>query len=290
MTNEKTQSRTIEKMNVTIVGIGLIGGSLAMAIKELNPQNLWAVDNNDRVRELVTASGVADEVFADPAVPLGKSDLVIVCLYPQAMANFMEKYNDNFKPGALITDVAGIKTSVLAKINSFLRSDIDFVGGHPMAGKEVWGFSNASTDIFIGANYILTPTSKNKQQNISFLEKLFGDIGFASVTSISPDYHDEIVALTSQLPHVISVSMANCIYTDEISKFVGGSFRDYTRVALINSELWAELFMVNKDKLLQQIDLFQSNMDKIKEAIVGQDKKRLQEIMEEGARKREVLF
>ncbi|ADY56661.1 Prephenate dehydrogenase [Syntrophobotulus glycolicus DSM 8271] len=290
MIREESQLKGISELNVTIIGLGLIGGSMALAIRQLEPRSLWVVDQNSKVREMASAAAVADEVFADPTLPLGKSDLVILCLYPQAVADFLEKYRECFRTGALITDVSGIKTSLLAQINHFLRPDLDFVGGHPMAGKESWGFANASASIFAGANYILTPTVRNKTQNIRFLAQLFLDIGFAKVTSATPEYHDEMIALTSQLPHVISISLANCIASDDISDFVGGSFKDYTRVAAINTELWAELFLTNKENLLNQIERFQKNIEQLKKALTDHDQQSLQEIMAQGARKREVLF
>jgi prephenate dehydrogenase len=250
----------VEKLDlsITVVGLGLIGGSYAMAIRELNPKKLYAVDIDEEAILDAEKNGIIDKGYVNADIPLKESDLVIICLYPKLVKDFIKSNIEHFKNGAVITDVTGIKSGFIEEVNHILREDLDFIFGHPMAGREQKGLKFASKEVFNGANYIITPTERNKEENIKFLEELIRKIGFRNVARISPEKHDKIIGFTSQLPHVIAVSLVN---SDELGidtgSYTGDSYKELTRIAQINSELWTELFMGNKDNLIKEIEVFE---------------------------------
>lgn len=273
--------------NITIVGLGLIGGSYAMALKELNPKNLWAVDIDENTIKTAQNMGIVDKGYLDPSIPLKNSDIVIICLYPRLTIEFIKENMNHFRKGAIITDTAGIKNKLIKEINGFIREDIDFVGGHPMAGREYKGLAFATKDIFKDANYILTPTNKNKDENIKIIEKIIKRIGCKNIVKVSPKKHDEMVAYTSQIPHVIAAALMNGAVDDDMHLFVAGSFKDGTRVARMNALLWTELFMSNKESTIAQIEVFEKHVSDIKNAIINEDYDVLENIFENAKCKRE---
>lgn len=277
----------IEKLNITIVGLGLIGGSYAEAIKKLNPKNLWAVDIDSKSLEFAENKGIIDKGFTEAEMPLKDSDIVIMAVYPELTKRFIIDNIENFKENSIITDSAGIKENLIEEINKCLRKDLDFIGGHPMAGKETSGVESASADIFKGANYIITPTERNKPENISLIEELAKKIGFSHIEKIAPRRHDEIIAFTSQLPHVIAITLMNCNYIDDVNSFTGGSFNDVTRIAKINPALWSELMIENKEHMVNKIDLFMDYMSNIKNAINNSDYEVLDDILKESNKRKE---
>lgn len=274
-------------MEITVVGLGLIGGSFALGLKKLNPQKIWAIDLDKGVLEQAEKNGVIDKGFTDGESVLKRSSLVVICLYPELTVKFVRENLKNFKQGAIITDVTGIKGKVVAEINSFLREDLDFIGGHPMTGKETSGFAQASPEIFHRANYLLTPTQKNKEENLVLVEKMITALGCNEPIRMTSARHDEIIALTSQLPHVIATALMNSAQYEDTGKLSGGSFRDATRVARINAELWSELLMENRENVLIQMDVFADKMNIIKKALADGDRASLKEVLESADRARE---
>lgn len=278
-------------LNITVVGLGLIGGSYAMAIRELNPKKLYAVDIDEEAILDAEKNGIIDKGYVNADIPLKESDLVIICLYPKLVKNFIKDNIQHFKNGAVITDVTGIKSGFIEEVNHILREDLDFVFGHPMAGREQKGLKFASKEVFKGANYIITPTERNKEENIKFLEELIRKIGFRNVVRISPEKHDKIIGFTSQLPHVIAVSLVN---SDELGidtgSYTGDSYKELTRIAQINSELWTELFMGNKDNLIKEIEVFEQNIAMVKNAIINEEKSLLTELLEKASKKRKEMY
>lgn len=277
-------------INITIIGLGLIGGSYAMAFKQINSGHVWGVDTNENTLKKAMDMKIIDEGYCSTLahIPIEKSDIVIIAVYPKAAAIIVQKNVKNFKNGAIITDVLGIKGDNINVIQDILDGyDVEFIGGHPMAGKETSGVENASKDIFKGANYILTPTLKNKKATVDYMERLIKAIGFKNISIVTPEKHDELIAITSQLPHVIALSLINSKGVDKgIRNFVGGSFKDESRVASINPELWCELFLSNKENLLEAINEFQASMASIKEAIENEDSEKLKVIMKNASSKK----
>ncbi|WP_446897797.1 prephenate dehydrogenase [Clostridium sp. LBM24168] len=258
---------------IAVVGMGLIGGSYAMALRSLNIKYIVGVDQDPKTLNKAINMGIIDCGYDSPGEFLKDMDIVIVALYPQDTISFIRENVAYFRSGAIITDTSGIKRTVVESVNSFLPGNMEFISGHPMAGKEYKGIEYADSSIFNGANYIITPSIKNKKSSIGIIASMAKKIGCKNVKCISAEEHDSIIAYTSQLPHVIATAL---LMDDDIQKikpelFVGGSFRDATRVALINSKLWTELFMLNADKLIERIEKFQESIDRIKQDIKNKD-------------------
>ena len=280
----------ISDFNITIVGVGVIGGSYAMALKELKPKNLWAIDINKDVLVAAEKMNIIDKGYINPEIPLRNSDIVILAIYPQNTINFVKNNMELFKTGAVITDTAGIKSNLLSEIMPVLREDLDFIGGHPMAGKEESGLKAAIVDMFKHANYILTPIDGNKEKNISLVGDLARAMGCKRVVQLTSVEHDDIIAYTSQLPHIIAVSLIDSNSSiREVSKFVGESFKDITRVATINGELWPELLLYNKKNIINKIEDFENNIKEIKDAILNGDDAFLKNRFESATSKRKEL-
>lgn len=280
----------MEDFNITIVGLGLVGGSFARALKKLNPKNIWAVDIDGDALKKGEEIGLIDKGYLDSKEPLEKSDLVIICLYPELVKIFVERNMADFKTGTVITDVTGIKNGLAEEVNMILREDIDFVFGHPMAGREKKGLEYSSAEVFQGANYIITPTSRNLKSSLYLIESMAKGIGFKNIMSLDPKKHDEVISFTSQLPHAIAVALVNSDDLKiETGRVVGDSYRDLTRIAQINAELWSELFIGNKENLVEKIEHFQDKLDLIKKAIVEEDKKTLEEEFEKSSVRRKNL-
>lgn len=260
------------------MGLGLVGGSYAKALKALNFNKIWAIDLDDKALQKGAELKLIDKGYTEAKIPLKESDLVIICLYPNLVKQFITENIDNFKPGAMITDVTGIKDGLVDEIIRILPDNIDFVFGHPMAGREKRGLEYSSAEVFKGANYIITPTVKNKTKSIQTIEWMARNIGFKNIIKLDPKKHDEVIAFTSQLPHVIAVALVN---SDDLKmdtgSVIGDSYKEMTRIAQMNGELWSELFIGNKDNLIQKIELFQKKLEILKTAIVKQEKQVLEE-------------
>ncbi len=273
--------------NITIVGLGLIGGSIAKAIsKNLEVKNIWAVDTDENTLNLAVEEKVIDKGYSNPKYPLENSDIVILCTYPDTTLNFIKSNAAYFKLNALITDTTGIKKSIVEKINNMLREDLVFIGGHPMAGREVSGYKFSKEDIFKNSEYILSPTDNTCAKSLDMLTQLITSIGFKKVTFMSPDSHDKKIAFTSQLPHVIACALMNNKGLEEGVNGIGGSFKDMTRVANINSNLWCELISENKDNVLKELDVFMEDLSDIYKVIEKDDKKELEKIFEKSSMRR----
>ncbi|MBC2582018.1 prephenate dehydrogenase [Clostridium sp. DJ247] len=276
---------------ITIVGLGLIGGSYAMALRKLGPLQITAIDMDDDALDEALDMGIIDAGYKDGKVALRDADLVIIALYPEQTIKFVQDNIDNFKKDAVITDTCGVKMQLVEKINSFLPPYLDFVAAHPMAGRESQGLKAASEEIFNNANYIITPNERNKEENIKLVDKMARAIGCKNVVYITPEEHDKIISFTSQLPHVIAVSLMTChTEEDNIGVFTGGSFKDATRVAVINSALWSELFKLNSDNLVEEIEKFQQSMEEIKNAIKAKDMDTLNSVFNNATAKRRKMI
>lgn len=273
-----------KNLTIAIVGLGLIGGSLAMALKKLNPIEICGIDMDEETLKRALEDGIINRGCKVPEKILKDADLVIIALYPEDTVDFIKRNVSNFKKNAIITDTCGIKKVIIDKVHSFLPKDIDFIGGHPMAGKETKGLQSADINIFKDANYIITPVENNKFENIEVIKKMAEGIGCKNIVSISPTDHDSIISFTSQLPHVIAVSLINSNSIDDyLGMFTGGSFKDTTRIAMINSMLWCQLFMLNNENLINEIEKFEGSIKAIKNAIKYQDKRTLEDIFNSAA-------
>lgn len=264
---------------ILIVGLGLIGGSYAQALKR-EGFYVGAVTRSQGSIDYALSHGFIDTGSTEvSAESVGGYDLVVFALYPNVLLKWLETNQGLLKQGALLTDVTGVKSCVVYKVQAMLRSDLEFVGAHPMAGREVYGVRNADCSIFRGANYIVTPTDANTPAAIADIEELGQVLGFARISRLSPERHDEMIGFLSQLTHCIAVALMTCRDVEHMSAYSGDSFRDLTRIARINEDMWSELFLLNSDVLVNQIDIFVSQMLGIRDAVAGGDVEKLRELM-----------
>ena len=253
---------------IAIVGLGLIGGSFFKAIREKGLA-VTGIDKNDPVE-------------------VGDADLVIIALHPGLAIDWLRTHNKKIKPGALVLDVCGVKAA-LCKAVAELEKDWTFLPGHPMAGKEVSGFENSSAALFEGASMILTPQTKEENEAAESLRPFFESLGFAKVILTTPEAHDEVIAYTSQLCHILS----NAYLRDELALksegFSGGSFRDLTRVGAPDPELWTELFLMDKEALLPVLDRLIKRLDNFRSALEKEDEEAMRSQLREGTLMKEKL-
>ena len=226
--------------------------------------------------------------IATTAEAVKKADITLLSMYPEAALDFIKEHKDNFKKGAVLTDVLGIKTPI-AQLCDSIDAGFVYVGGHPMAGKEVSGFDNASEYLFNGANYIIVPSQKASENQIELIEDMARLLGAGTITRTTASEHDEIIAYTSQLPHVIAVSMCDTPLLIKHTHFTGGSFEDVTRVAKDNAELWTQLFINNKNQLLKITEDFEKSIGRIKSALESDDCDALKEIFTKVKRDKEFV-
>ena len=270
---------------ILIVGLGLMGGSYARALTAAG----YCVDAIDRDPEAIRyalAEGIirAGATDADPAL-IGRADLVVFALYPHVFLSWLEAHQGLLKPGALLTDVTGVKGAVVKAVQAGLRSDVEFIAAHPMAGREVSGVQNSTPDIFRGANYIVVPTEKNTQGAIETCRTLGEVLGFARVSELTPEEH-EIIGFVSQLTHCIAVALMTCNDDQHLEEYTGDSFRDLTRIARINDEMWSELFLLNRDALLSQMDAFEAQLGRLRETIASGKRDEMRAMMRRSAERR----
>lgn len=270
---------------ILIVGLGLIGGSYAMALSkkgyEVGAITLNQEDINYAINNKIIAHG---QVNVDKDY-VSQFDVVIFALYPKVLLDWINNYHTYFKKGAIISDVTGIKKEIVYKIQDVLK-DCEFIGAHPMAGKEVYGVINASDTLFKKANYIVTPTNKNTQDAIDIAISIGEELEFANISILSPEKHDEMIAYLSQLTHCIAVSLMTCSENEHLKEYTGDSFRDLTRIANINEDMWSELFLMNKEELLKQMDLFINEFNKLKQTIKDEDVESMKDLMRLSTKRR----
>ena len=274
---------------IAIVGLGVVGGSFAKAIKEnqLTDYRVLAIDKDEATISKALEEGVIQRGETENQSILQEADIVIIALYPQAMRAFIKKHGSQFKAGAIVTDTAGVKGALIENMKDDIPKQVDFIFGHPMAGRESSGYAYATGTIFKGANYLITPIETNKSQNIETLIHLFKALGFKRVTVINPDKHDEMIGFTSQMCHAIAVALINSDdpHRDTV-RFIGDSYRDLTRIAKINQSLWTELFMENKSALLDAMTNFEAQFTQIKNAIEKDNQKELEALFTESTARR----
>lgn len=266
-------------MKILIVGLGLLGGSYAKALSDKG-YNVSAITKlQDSIDFAIENSMISSGTVEVNECTVGEADLIIFALYPTVFIKWIRENQKFIKKGAVITDVTGVKGSVVGEIQGMLRSDIEYISAHPMAGKEVSGIVNSDPSIFKNANYIVVPTEKNSEGAIELCENLGEELGFYCVTRLSVEKHDEMIAFLSQLTHCIAVSLM-CAKDDEgLVRYTGDSFRDLTRIAKINDEMWSELFIMNKEPLIREIENFEKSLSKLKKTIIDNDRKSMREMM-----------
>ena len=267
--------KKIENLTVTIVGLGVIGAAFAQSFKEIGINTVYGIDIDEETIKKAEEKNIINKGFLETKEPLEKSDFVVITLYPNLMKSFFVNNINYFKENAIITDVVGIKEKIIKDIDPIIEKsgrNIDFIFGHPMAGREKRGIDFADSRVFKDANYIIIKDEKNKKENLELLSEIVKCMGFKKVSFLTAQEHDEIIAFTSQLTHAIAVSLVNSDSEKyDTNRFIGDSYRDLTRIAKINEDLWAELLMGNKKNLLKMIQQFERELDIIKDALNDND-------------------
>ncbi len=271
---------TLDKdKKILIVGLGLIGGSYAAALSQ-NGWEVGAIDPDPQAIAFAEKAGFIRHGRTEPeAEYVGKFDIVVFALYPNVLLEWLEKYGPWLRDGALATDVTGVKSGVVEKAQALLFPRVEFIGAHPMAGREVSGVENARADLFRGANYIVTPTAANTEEAIACCEALGRTLGARNISRLTPKEHDEMIGFLSQLTHCIAVALMTCKESRHLVDYTGDSFRDLTRIAKINENMWTELFLWNREELLSQMDLFIAHFAKLRDALAQGDEETMKDMM-----------
>ncbi len=279
-------------MIFAIVGLGIMGGSIAKAIRSSADTNdkIYALDKNNESLYAALTSGIIDKAFtpSETNKMLAEADMLFVCLYPQATLEFFKQHKNDYKNGAIITDISGVKHELAVNMEEIRPANAHMILGHPMAGGEKEGFAASKGEYFLNHNYILIKP-KDGYEDEAAVEKLrtiITKMGFTRITEVDADTHDNKIGFTSQLCHVVASAMVESAGDPEITSFGGGSFEDLTRIAMINAPLWTELFLANREKLVAHIENFEAQLDNLKKLIETQDANGLQSLLADVRSKR----
>lgn len=275
-------------MNVLICGLGLIGASLAKTLKKNTNHTVLGWNRTESVTEKALRDGAIDRAGNLDEL-MGEADVTIVNFYPEAIVPFILEHKNSFKKDSIVTDSCGIKTKICTEMGKQTDLDFYFIGAHPMAGREVSGYDNALDNLFDNASFICTPFESTPRNKTDALVGLAQDMGFARTVVTTPEHHDEMIAFTSQIAHVLACSYVLSPLAPMHAGYSAGSYRDVSRVARINAEMWTELFLDNKEPLVREIDDLVSNLMRFKYNIVNGDSEALTALMKEGNRIKEEI-
>ena len=266
---------------ILIVGLGLIGGSYAKGLKK-HGYTVYAISRGQGTIDYALENGIIDKgtIQEEPEI-ISQADYIVFGLYPHTMIDWIARNQQYFKSGAIITDVCGVKCNVVDVVQDFLRKDVEFIGSHPMAGKEVSGVQYSDDAIFHSANFIITPTEQNTEKGIAFAKELAELLEFHHIAVITPQEHDKMIGFVSQLTHAVAVSD-----NTHLKEYTGDSFRDLTRIAKINETLWSELFFLNKKNLVQEIDDFVAELENLKQKIADEDEEGIKKLFIQSTERR----
>ncbi|MEX1377067.1 MAG: prephenate dehydrogenase [Eubacteriales bacterium] len=281
--NEKM---TLSKAKVTVVGAGLMGGSILKSLAKSpdRPVKITALEIDEKVLDKIKSLSLADEATSDAQAALEDADFVIISLYPAQTIKFIKQNIHHIKQGCVVTDICGVKREVMDVIPELIPESIAYVGGHPMAGREHKGFDYSTDNLFTNCRYIIDNSAdEGKELVVEFAKTL----GAGKIVESSAANHDEMIAYTSQLPHVLAVAYMLCSKDRNVEEFSAGSFRDVTRVAMINDEMWSELFCENKDMLVGEIAQLRAGLKELEDSIKDCDVENLRNKMKQAAQMRE---
>lgn len=274
--------------HIVIVGLGLIGGSMARALRGFEDFDIIGLDVSQPTLRFALENHIIDRAETDPVQALAQGDLVFLCLHPQGIVDFLAEHRDHFKAGAMVTDVCGIKSAILEAAKA-LPAGVSFVGGHPMAGRETSGIQNSLGNMFLNAHYILTPNGQSSPEHVALMERVAKQVGCADVVKTTPEEHDAIIAYTSQMMHIIAVAVCDDESLFRYQGFEGDSFRGCTRVAALDVPLWTQLFSMNAPALCTALEQLENNIRDYRLAIQSGDTQALaQRLSVSAARKRKM--
>ena len=274
-------------MKMMFIGLGLIGGSMALALSNYPGLTCYAVDRDDATRFEALNRSAVQACWKDVAdAPLEEMDVVVLCLHPQASADFVRLHAARLAPGTLLTDVCGVKRPLAQAVADLGKRSFIYLGGHPMAGKERGGFTSATDSLYVGASMILTPDKRTDMLLLETLKHFFLDLGFANLTFSDPEEHDRIIAFTSQLAHIASSAYVKSPEAQRRRGFSAGSFRDMTRVARLDEDMWTELFLDDADYLTKELDILIQNLTEYADALKARDAEKLRALLKDGREKK----
>ena len=274
---------------ILIVGLGVIGGSYARALSR-NGYSVRCITKEQKDVDYALSLGMIEQGSTEVTKETVEwADLVVFALYPHIFIEWIKEYQHLFRAGTLITDVTGVKSRIVDEVQGILRPDVEFIAAHPMAGRESSGVEYSDDRVFIGANYIITPTERNTPEAIEACRALGEVLGFARITELSPEEHDRMIAFLSQLTHCIAVTLMTANDSPMMEKYTGDSFRDLTRIAKINDVMWSELFLLNREALLSQMDAFADEFDRFRTMLREEDGEGMRDVMRRATARR-MLF
>lgn len=275
------------KIPIAVIGLGLMGGSFAKRLKELG-HPVIGLNRTESVAKEALAMGIVDSI--DPK-DLKKAEIVIFCTPERGTLSFIKEHLSLIHEKAVLTDIAGVKNSFAGEIKALLPEGMDFVSGHPMCGREGAGLAQADGSIFDGANYVLIPEPWNRKEHLELVKRMAEELGCAYVPVVTAEEHDRAIAYTSDLTHAVATALMNSnSYSEKTKYFIGGSFRDETRVADINGKLWTSLFLANREKLLEEIDRFSEALQQLRGAIAAEKEEEITAFLEEAGRRRREMM
>ena len=264
-------------MNILICGLGLIGASLAKTLKKNTNHTVLGWNRTESVTEKALRDGVIDKT-GDIDSLMAEADITFVNFYPEAIVPFILEHKNSFKKDSVVTDSCGIKTKICRAMEKE-KLDFYFIGAHPMAGREVGGYDNSLDNLYDNASFIVTPVDGTPRNKVDALVGLAESMGFARTVVTTPEHHDEMIAFTSQIAHVLACSYVLSPLAPSHAGYSAGSYRDVSRVARINADMWADLFIDNKEALVKEIDDLVSNLMQFKYNIVNEDSTALKDLM-----------
>ncbi|MBO4686365.1 MAG: prephenate dehydrogenase [Lachnospiraceae bacterium] len=271
---------------ICIVGLGLLGGSYAAALSRQGYRVTGIARRQESV-DYAVAHGMIERgsAYVDEAL-LADADLIVFSLYPHVFIDWIHEHGSKLRPGTVITDVTGVKGCVVYEIQKSLPKGVEFIAAHPMAGRESSGIEYSDDRIFRGANYIVVPTEANSERAINLCKALGETLGCKDISVLDVASHDRMIAFLSQLTHCIAVSLMCACDAPDLERYTGDSFRDLTRIANINDEMWSELFLANKDALLREMDAYRAAFDELRETIASGDREKMREMMRLSTKRR----
>ena len=268
-------------MKVGIVGLGLMGGSMAKSIKNRTGHTVYCIDLDQETMMLARMCGAIDGPLNEETLP--QCDLILVAIRPQAAVDWVREHAPQIGKSAILVDLCGVKRVVVEQLAPIAAEHgFAYIGGHPMAGKERGGFTSSTDDLYVGASMILTPDKRTDMKLLETLQAFFLDVGFAKLTFSQPEEHDRIIAFTSQLAHIVSSAYVKSPEAQRRRGFSAGSFRDMTRVARLDEDMWTELFLDDADFLTHELEVLIGHLEEYQSALKNRDAGRLHDLLREG--------
>lgn len=265
----ETDFKTQTDFKIAIIGLGLIGGSMAYRLCGFNGGKVIGYDTNAAICKSAAERGAVADIAQNVGSAIDGADLVIIATYPDSVAKIVKQNSDKFKKGAVITDICGVKSRISKEICSAVPDGVFYVGSHPMAGKEVEGFDNAEPTLFDGCGFIIVPTEKSDDKSIELVSSMARHLGAARIAVNTPEEHDSIIAYTSDLMHISASALCLDFNENMNLAYTAGAFRDCTRIAMINPKLWTDLFLENAEHIVTEIDRFSASLNKFRDAIAN---------------------